>query len=148
MEIQQVEPGDIEAVERLITDVSEQDVLPEFSEQGRAEYKSRVLSDIVTAFNARRFYTLKLVSLDGIVGFGALRDGNYLTHLFISNRFQRSGAGKLLLDALLQSTNAEEVNLRSSVNAVSFYQTCGFEVTNNEMEFNGIRFVPMRLLRS
>ncbi|WP_432757997.1 GNAT family N-acetyltransferase [Motilimonas eburnea] len=33
----------------------------------------------------------------------------------------------------------------SSVNAVGFYQHNGFLATDEEAEFNGIRFVPMML---
>ncbi|GAL35330.1 hypothetical protein JCM19240_3700 [Vibrio maritimus] len=38
-----------------------------------------------------------------------------------------------------------EVSLRSSVNAMSFYEKHGFVATGPESEFNGIRFVPMTL---
>jgi hypothetical protein len=44
----------------------------------------RVLPDVVMTLDAERFQTLKVVSAGEIVGFGALRDGYYLTHLFVS----------------------------------------------------------------
>ncbi|WP_368073959.1 GNAT family N-acetyltransferase [Marinomonas sp. FW-1] len=39
------------------------------------------------------------------------------------------------------------ISLRSSVNVVGFYESYGFEVTRSEADFNGIRFVPMCLVR-
>ncbi|WP_417528201.1 GNAT family N-acetyltransferase [Marinomonas shanghaiensis] len=147
MEILHVELTDLDAVKQCVTQVSEVDVLPYFNEQGKMAYKSRVLSDIVTTFDGDRFQTLKVVCSGEIIGFGALRDGNYLTHLFVSTSMQGQGIGKRLLGALLDTTEAKEISLRSSVNAVGFYKSCGFEMTGSEADFNGIRFVPMCLAR-
>jgi len=147
MKITKVESKDIRAIEALVKQVSEIDVIPEFDEQGKVEYRERVLTDIHTTFDEERFMALKLEAADGIVGFGALREGNYLTHLFVSKALQGKGAGKRLLKALLDSTSSTHIDLRSSVNAVDFYQLHGFEVTGEESEFKGIRFVPMRLNR-
>ena len=147
MEIQQVELVDLESVKRFISQVSEMDVLPNFNDQGKAEYKSRVLPDVVMTLDTERFQTLKVIFAGEVVGFGALRDGNYLTHLFVSKSMQGQGVGKQLLSTLLNTTGTKEISLRSSINAVGFYESYGFEATGNEAEFNGIRFVPMRLIR-
>jgi predicted GNAT family N-acyltransferase len=55
------------------------------------------------------------------------------------------GVGNFILSHLLGSTGVAEVSLRSSVNAMSFYEKHGFVATGSESEFNGIRFVPMTL---
>jgi len=147
MDIQQVEFVDLESVKRFISQVSEMDVLPNFNDQGKAEYKLRVLPDVVMTLDTERFQTLKVISAGEIIGFGALRDGNYLTHLFVSKSMQGQGVGKQLLSTLLNTTDTKEISLRSSINAVGFYESYGFEATGNEAEFNGIRFVPMRFIR-
>lgn len=147
MEIQKVDFTDLDDAKRFVSQVSEVDVLPHFNDQGKAEYKARVLADIVTTFDIERFQTIKAVCAGKIVGFGALRDGNYLTHLFVSNSLQRQGIGKRLLSALLNMTEANEISLRSSVNAIGFYESYGFKATGSEADFNGIRFVSMCLTR-
>ncbi|MGO2512147.1 GNAT family N-acetyltransferase [Marinomonas polaris] len=147
MDIQKVDMADLELVKHFIGQVSAVDVLPNFNDQGKAEYKARVLPDIITTFDAERFQIFKVVFAGEIVGFGALRDGNYLTHLFVSKSVQGQGIGKRLLSALLNTTEAKEISLRSSVNAVGFYESYGFEATGSEADFNGIRFVPMSLAR-
>lgn len=147
MDIQQVEFVDLESVKRFISQVSEMDVLPNFNDQGKAEYKMRVLPDVVMTLDTERFQTLKVISAGEVIGFGALRDGNYLTHLFVSKSMQGQGVGKQLLSTLLNTTDTKEISLRSSINAVGFYESYGFEATGNEAEFNGIRFVPMRFIR-
>lgn len=147
MNIQEADVVDLEPVKLFISQVSAVDVLPHFNVQGKAEYQARVLPDIITTFDVERFQTLKVVDSGEIVGFAALRDGNYLTHLFVSKSLQGHGIGKQLLSALLETTDAKEISLRSSVNAVGFYESYGFEVTGSEADFNGIRFVPMCLVR-
>ena len=147
MDIQKVDMADLELVKHFVSQVSEVDVLPHLNDQGKAEYKARVLPDIVTTFDTTRFQTLKVVDSGEIVGFAALRDGNYLTHLFVSKSMQGQGIGKRLLSVLLDTTDATEISLRSSVNAVGFYESYGFEATGSEADFNGIRFVPMSLAR-
>jgi ribosomal protein S18 acetylase RimI-like enzyme len=147
MDIQKVDVADLESVKLLIGQVSAVDVLPHFNVQGKAEYKTRVLPDIITTFDTERFQTLKVVDSGEVIGFAALRDGNYLTHLFVSKSVQGQGIGKRLLGTLLNTTDAKEISLRSSVNAVGFYESYGFEVTGSEADFNGIRFVPMCLER-
>ncbi|KJG40643.1 acetyltransferase [Photobacterium angustum] len=148
MEIQKVLKSDLEAVTKLVSEVSDKDVLPLFNEQGKQEYKDRVLPDLVTTFEHEKFSSVKVVSDGEVLGFAALRDGNYLTHLFVANSQQGSGLGRALLNHLLNQTDAREVSLRSSVNAVEFYNRNGFVTTGEEAEFNGIRFVPMSLVRT
>tara|TARA_Y100001956_G_C4124778_1_gene189471 strand:+ start:740 stop:1183 length:444 start_codon:yes stop_codon:yes gene_type:complete len=147
MDIEIVAPKDLEAVKCLIEEVAQQDVLPHFTRQGRDEFQSRVLKDVKTAFDLDLFYSIKAIDNNRLVGFAALREGNYLTHLFVAKSAQKTGLGALLLDELLRSTQEKRISLRSSVNAEGFYQRYGFAQTGEESEFNGIRFVPMTLTR-
>ncbi|KOO14343.1 acetyltransferase [Vibrio xuii] len=148
MEIQKAEMADLAAVTNLVSEVSIHDVLPLFTQQGKREYEQRVLPDLVSTFDEEKFIAVKAVSGSELVGFAALREGNYLTHLFVSTSSQGTGLGRDLLNHLLNKTNADEIGLRSSVNAVGFYSRNGFVPTGAEAEFNGIRFVPMSFVRT
>lgn len=148
MKIQKITSTDLDAVTILVKEVSEVDVLPLLNSQGQQEYKERVLPDLATTFDESRFLSIKAVSEGKLLGFAALRDGNYLTHLFVSQSSQGLGLGRQLLNFLLNTTDAKEVSLRSSVNAVGFYERNGFVATGEETEFNGIRFVPMTLVQN
>lgn len=147
MNIKPVLKSDLDAVTKLVSEVSDKDVLPLLNAQGKQEYKSRVLPDLANTFDDERFSSIMAVSERKVLGFAALRDGNYLTHLFVAPSQQGSGLGRALLNYLLNQTVAAEVKLRSSVNAVGFYHRNGFVATGEEDEFNGIRFVPMSLVR-
>jgi predicted GNAT family N-acyltransferase len=147
MDILKVTRADSEAVKELISAVSEVDVLPLFSADGQLEYKNRVLPDIQTTMDENRFFAVKAVLGAELTGFAALRDGNYLTHLFVAKSAQGTGLGSRLLNTVLDSTSAKQISLRSSLNAADFYRRHGFTATGEEAEFNGIRFIPMMLIR-
>ncbi|OCQ21889.1 acetyltransferase [Pseudoalteromonas luteoviolacea] len=145
MEIRYAKQKDVEQITALITHVSELDVLPLFDSQGRREYMSRVIPDIETTFNTNLFDTFVATQNEQVVGFAALRDKHYITHLFVAKKLQGSGFGKALLDKLLAQTRAKHVSLRSSVNAQHFYEKYGFTASEPECAFMGIRYVPMTL---
>lgn len=145
MLIQQVVAADLESVTRLVAAVAKTDILPHFNQQGQQEFSERVLPDLHTVFDGDNFLAIKAIADGKLLGFAALRDGNYLTHLFVANEARGTGLGRELLQHLLATTTANEIRLRSSVNAVGFYQHNGFVATGAEAEFNGIRFVPMIL---
>nr|WP_275664491.1 GNAT family N-acetyltransferase [Vibrio tubiashii] len=119
-----------------------------FSEQGKKQFIERVIPDLHTVFDGENFLAIKAVYGEQLLGFAALRDENYVTHLFVSKQAQGSGLGRDMLNHLLASTESKEVSLRSSINAMCFYRHNGFTVSGDEGEVNGIRFVPMSLIRT
>lgn len=148
VKIERVERLDAKAVIELVASVSRLAILPYFSAEGRETLLSKVLPDIETTFDVSRFQSFKVTNDDHeIVGFGAIRDHNYITHLFVDPPFQGRGLGQLILRHLLPKTGQDEVRLKSSINAVDFYESQGFVATGSEQVFNGIRFVPMIWLR-
>lgn len=148
MEIVETSIKDICLVVDLITRVSELDIMTHFNEQGRRVFASKIPTDVETAFNSKHFQSLKVLDADKLVGFGAIRDSNYITHLFIDKAYQGTGLGKLLMVQLLALSNlnlphTNLVRLRSSVNAIKFYEKMGFKATDVESQVDGIRFIPM-----
>lgn len=148
MDVYPVSHSDLSSLLALVKEVAASDVLPLLNDQGQSEFLTRVLDDIKATLDMASFYSVKVVLEGEIIGYGALRDGNYLTHLFVAKQLQGFGVGTFILNHLIESTPANEISLRSSVNARSFYESCGFVATGAESEFNGIRFVPMTLMVS
>ncbi|MDC5704768.1 GNAT family N-acetyltransferase [Vibrio europaeus] len=148
MHIQKASIDDLDRVLSLVSEVSTIDILPLFSEQGKKQFIERVIPDLHTVFGGENFLAIKAIYDGKLLGFAALRDGNYVTHLFVSKQAQGSGLGRDMLNHLLASTESNEVSLRSSINATGFYRHNGFTVSGDEGEVNGIRFVPMSLIRT
>ncbi len=145
MEIQKLSQDDLDSIARLISSVAEADIFPYFCEQGRAEFQTRVLPDLNTILTESNYLSVKAVISGDIVGVAALRNADFLTHLFVSKCCQGKGVGKALFDYVVKETQAKQVSLRSSINAVSFYESLGFKRTGEEGDYNGIRFMPMTL---
>lgn len=143
MEIKEVSLDDLDAVVSLVARVSQVDIFPHFSLQGKETFACKVLPDVEKTFDKARFQSLKVLDGDKLIGFGSIRDGEYITHLFIDKASQGAGLGKCLMDRLLALSIGTEVRLRASVNAVHFYEQQGFKATDTESEVTGIRFVSM-----
>ncbi|MBJ6973680.1 GNAT family N-acetyltransferase, partial [Vibrio cholerae] len=94
MEIQKVVPADLDAVTSLVSEVSSIDIFPLLNAQGKQEFIERVIPDLRAVFDGEKFLALKAVLGGKLLGFGVLRDGNYLTHLFVSNEVQGTGLGR------------------------------------------------------
>ncbi|MBE4467428.1 GNAT family N-acetyltransferase [Vibrio parahaemolyticus] len=148
MRIEETQESDFLQVVDLVKRVVDKDILPHFSNEGQALFTSKVRSDVETTFDKSKFQNLKLIENNKVIGFAALRENDCITHLFIDTNFQNKGLGKLLLDNLLSLTESSEVRLRASVNAQNFYESQGFVATEGEQNVDGVRFVPMRLVRT
>ncbi|WP_394208786.1 GNAT family N-acetyltransferase [Enterovibrio calviensis] len=148
MIIEETEFADLASVVELVGRVANTNILPHFSEEGREFFTMKVLPDVETTFNRTCFQSAKMTDNGKLIGFGAIRDKDYITHLFVDSAYQGRGLGKLLLQHLLALADADEVRLRASVNSVSFYASQGFNTTDSEAVFNGIRFVPMCWVRT
>ncbi len=143
MVIEATEHSDLAAVVDLVASVSVASIFPYFSEEGRSLFAAKVLPDVQTAFDREHFQSFKIKQDNKVIGFGAIREKSYITHLFVDTSYQGKGLGKLLLKQLLALGTTKEIRLRASVNAVNFYQSQGFVASDSEQEINGIRFVPM-----
>ncbi|WP_198158348.1 GNAT family N-acetyltransferase [Enterovibrio coralii] len=144
IKIEKASPDDIQTITALVKRVAAHDVLPHFSAEGKAFFLDIVLRDVKTTFENASYHTFKLVDNDKLVGFSALREGNYLTHLFVDKCVQGKGWGAALLTRTFSFATSDEVTMRASVNAVPFYEKFGCEAIREEEEVNGIRFVNMR----
>ncbi|EKO5176811.1 GNAT family N-acetyltransferase [Vibrio vulnificus] len=148
MRIEETQESDFIQVVDLVKRVVDKNILPHFSNEGQVLFSSKVRSDVETTFDKSKFQNLKLIENNQVIGFAALRENNCITHLFIDTNFQNKGLGKLLLNKLLSLNESSEVRLRASVNAQNFYQSQGFVATEGEQNIDGVRFVPMRLVRT
>ncbi|MFM2624698.1 GNAT family N-acetyltransferase [Vibrio owensii] len=149
IEIVKADVNNIIEVAELVSRITQRHILEHFTEEGKRKFLARIERDVTQAMTHPNFLALTAFQDNNLVGFAALKDGNYLTHLFVATEVQGHGLGKQLLDTILDSTQDKPrsyVHLRSAPNAVSFYQNYGFVPTDDIREKEGIRYVPMHLV--
>lgn len=82
-----------------------------------------------------------------IAGYLALKDGNYLYHLFVSEQYQGKGIAKTLWHHAIAQSPSDCYTLRSSLFAIPVYKRFGFVEDGERGEKDGIGFQPMTLKR-
>ncbi|MEC5385038.1 GNAT family N-acetyltransferase [Uliginosibacterium sp. H3] len=84
---------------------------------------------------------------DTVIGAFGVRDRRHIFHLFIAEEVRGQGIARLLWqngrDRLL---DAGDVTVNASLSAVAMYERFGFFVAGEQVERNGVVFVPMRLV--
>lgn len=131
----------------LAKQVSEEFVLPTFSDQGRTIFPETLDKDLKAAFSNSEVDVYGVRSNQALVAYIAVGKKSHISQLFVAARQQRQGLGKLLIQFVEQQAkerNVSQLTVRASLNAVPFYKKCGFEATSPVQEVSGIRFQPMQ----
>ncbi|WP_330959399.1 GNAT family N-acetyltransferase [Photobacterium sp. 53610] len=80
---------------------------------------------------------------DVITGMAELKQGAHLSMLFVLPEWQGKGIARCLLQSLLPYCRHPELTVRSSLNAVSFYESQGFQKNGGPAELAGLRYQPL-----
>lgn len=98
----------------------------------------------------KQFYSdgIRLVATDRNKVIGVVRGStSHLFNLYINKEYQRKGIGSALMKEYFKKAKkagSRLIKLRSSSNAVPFYQQLGFKKTTGVRTFMGIRCQPMK----
>lgn len=85
---------------------------------------------------------------DRIIGMIDIKENCHICLFFVDSSHQRKGVGRNLLNRVLahcrvQNSELSEIDVHSSLFAVSIYEKLGFQQLKPEQVKNGIRFVEM-----
>lgn len=148
--IRQMEPGEEEQVAELIQEIFDQYIAADYTEQGIAEF-GRFSSPQQIA--KRRVSNLFLLAIEHgqPIGVIEMRD-SHICLLFVDRTYQGRGIATRLINtafSLIEENGGQVrvVTVNSSPYAVRIYQKLGFVATGDEQEVDGIRFIPMKLMR-
>jgi ribosomal protein S18 acetylase RimI-like enzyme len=140
----------VEALQ-LAQRVVEQFVLPTFSKEAQRTFPEILAQDIVKNFSDSDTEAFGIRADQKLIGYIAIAKHSHILELFVLSDEQHRGIGRSLLDFAenrAKDFNISKMTVRASLNAVSFYQRCGFEPTSEAQEIRGIRFQPMQKLLS
>ena len=83
------------------------------------------------------------------IGMLAVINENHIALIFVDSKYQGKGIGKHLIDeatrlCMEKSPAIKAITVSASPNSLSFYQAIGFEAWGEEVDEDGMRFVPMQ----
>ena len=115
----------------------------DFEDEGLESFKSFIFNDKL--MNELCMYgAFEENKLIGIMG--TKNEGKHISLFFIKKEFHRKGIGKQLFDYSQYDCPANEITVNSSTYAIRFYESLGFEKTNDRQQTNGISYTPMKLI--
>ncbi len=81
---------------------------------------------------------------DKLVGIIATRnEGKHVALFFVHGNYQHRGIGKSLWSAVIESSNANEITVHSSLYAQDIYKKLGFMTSGDLHNEGGIQYIPM-----
>jgi len=73
------------------------------------------------------FTNLVYLEQGKVVGYIAIKDNQYIYHLFVANACQGRGIARKLWERVLSELDSETYSVKSSLNAIPVYSSFGFE---------------------
>ncbi len=135
-----------EALE-LARRVSHRSIIPTLSEAGKKEFSENLAIDVNAAFSKPDVDVYGIYSGEQLIAYTAVSRNSHISQLYVSTDKQRRGLGKMLIDFVEQrakKAGVSRLSVKASLNAVRFYEKCGFEITGDVQEVSGVRFQPMQ----
>lgn len=117
---------------------------PDYLEEGIKTFKE-LLND-ESKMKELDFYVA--IINNEIVGTIAIRNISHITMLFIKKKYHKKGIGRELVTYIKSITKEDIITVNSSPYAIEFYHKLGFADTDKEKLIDGIKFTPMKYMKS
>lgn len=140
--IKKITSNEYNNVRTLIKETFDEFIAPEYSEEGRLEFYRFVEND-EKLNNLEIFGYYIEDKLIGVIGVD--KENKHISLFFVSKDFQRHSFGKKLLQTILEKFDFDVLSVHASPNAVNAYKYMGFTKTDDVIELNGIKYVPMEM---
>lgn len=146
MRIRKIKKGEEKLICRLVLEVFDEFIAPDYCVEGIKEFRQYVNPELI---NQRlKINCLMYVAEieNDIAGVLELRDYNHISLLFVKKQYHNQGVAKALINkavSICKKNNGEKLEVNSSPFAVNIYKCLGFAATDWEKTVNGIRFTAM-----
>ena len=100
------------------------------------------LAELVVTYDIEESYSIYLCGMDtafGLIGFEAHSDETAtIRHIAVDRSCQRTGIGRLMINAALEELGFRTLDAETSADAVGFYSSCGFNVKSLGEKYPGV----------
>ncbi len=143
---------DAERISRLITALSEELIVGDFTDEGRAHFlREHSTTEVHERLTGDfRFYLAE--DGDELAGVAAIRSNAHLYYLFVAKAYQGTGLAQRLWVRVKEDSlalgNPGTFTVNASNFAVRAYEKLGFRRTEPTREKNGVLYNPMQFGRA
>jgi ribosomal protein S18 acetylase RimI-like enzyme len=137
-------PADVEAISRLVSDLSRRFITPQYTSQGAQTLLSHQTPEaIIRCLDEGMHYLVAETGHTLVAAGGLIRERRHLYHLFVAADRQGQGIGRRLWKALLAGLEPGPVTVNSSRVAIGFYERLGFRSNGPVWEKDGVVAWPL-----
>ena len=150
-EIRKLEPEALEEALALVWEVFAEFEAPDYSQEGIEEFWRFIdLEYMIMQQGEGNLTFWGAFEDDYLVGVMAMRGLNHISLLFVDGEYHRRGIGTALVkkavsDGKLLDPDFNTITVNSSPYAVPFYTALGFKPTDEMIEEDGMKFMPMKI---
>lgn len=135
---------------KLIEEVFDEFVAPDYSEQGIKSFKENFIYDkkFLAKFAEGTETMYGAYYKEEIVGCLSISIHNTISCIFVKREYHRKGIASMLLNTVieeLKKRGAVAIKLNASPYAMPFYYAMGFKNAGDTGNYNGIIYTPMEL---
>lgn len=143
-EVRKLSAEELPEARELILETYIRFVAPDCTEEGKENFRSFIYDERLPV--QADFYGV----FDGNILQGALavRKKTHICAFFVRNGEQGKGYGGALMRGFLKDSSAEELTVNASRYGKPVYEKFGFIATDIEQLKDGMRFTPMKLIRT
>lgn len=146
MKIRKIRKDEIKQACRLVLEVFDEFVAPDYCVEGIKEFRQYINPELIEQ-RLKINCIIYIAEIDNlIVGVLELRDFNHISLLFVKKENHNQGVAKALVGKAVTislKNKAEKLEVNSSPFAVNIYKRLGFIEIDWEKTVNGIRFTAM-----
>lgn len=147
-EIRWIRPEEWDEVRRMIWRTFMRFEASDYTQMGIQNFHAFLYDGkLYQLYLAGRYQMMVALDQGRIIGEVSVRNGNFISLLFVDEAYHRHGVGRKLLecmaDYLKQETQEIYMAVKASPYAVGFYRKLGFRVCRPEEEIAGIRVTSM-----
>jgi ribosomal protein S18 acetylase RimI-like enzyme len=138
-------PADADAVARLVREVFDEHVAPDFEPEGIAEMYAYI-SAAAIAERAQTYSTLVAWEGPTVIGVIEVRNAEHVSMLFVRTLHMGRGIAAALMahaQAICRAAGGAAMTVNSSLYAQGFYERMGYAACSEPQRYHGFVFVPM-----
>lgn len=140
--LRELDKSETESALALSWDVFQEFEAPDYTQEGIDEFY-RSIHDPEYLSLLRIYGAFLQHELIGVIA--TRSEGKHIALFFVKGAYHRQGIGRKLFQLIRASRPNETITVHSSPYAVPVYHKLGFQDTDTEQTFHGVRFTPMKL---